>query len=222
VADQRPEDDFRTMQRPAGRPPSHNAPPERPATPPEPSDGASRAQDGEDGTAADEASQAPREPQKAPPNLDGGPRLGKLFGMKGDERGLYGTISDRLRGLRDPSLTFDEAEDADAEPEAKTAPQLRAEITFTAGPRAGESLTIDQGSVALDREAQPLPDGSHSRVAISIWSQGPRFMLRHSGGVAISGARPSLPVVTLDDGDEIAFGPHRLRFRLEDPAPPSA
>ena len=40
-------------------------------------------------------------------------------------------------------------------------------------------------------------------------------MLREAdgAGMLVCGRRLALPVVVLDDGDEIAIGPHRMRFR---------
>jgi hypothetical protein len=46
-----------------------------------------------------------------------------------------------------------------------------------------------------------------------IWTQGDQIMLRHSGAILIGGSRPTLPVVVLEDGDELAWGAHKAQFR---------
>jgi hypothetical protein len=77
----------------------------------------------------------------------------------------------------------------------------------------GERLSVRR-SIAFGRDGGEMADASHSRVVISIWAQGARFMLRHNGMPLIGGSRPALPVIALDDGDEIAWGEHRLQFRM--------
>jgi hypothetical protein len=131
--------------------------------------------------------------------------------LRSDDRPIVESISGRLRALKD--VAIDDGEGASAEPEARKplmAPP--AELLFTAGPRAGERLAISDRRLALDRDAREVTDADASGVVVSIWAQGPRFMLRGSGALLISGARPAMPVVTLEDGDELAWGEHRLRF----------
>lgn len=162
------------------------------------------------------------QPSDAPrlPRLDSPPPLRRILGGRLGRAGeeVASSISERLRSLRHrvPELS-DQEQPPEPEP-VRPQRRLAAEIVFTAGPRAGERLPIANESVALDRAATVVSDSSGSNVVVSIWPQGPRFMLRHNGGVVIGGARPALSVVTLDDGDEIAWGPHRMRFSLEGPA----
>jgi hypothetical protein len=135
--------------------------------------------------------------------------------LRSDDRPIVESISGRLRALKD--VAIDDGEGASAEPEARTplmAPP--AALLFTAGPRAGERLEISDRRLALDRDAYEVTDADASGVVVSIWAQGPRFMLRGSGALLISGARPAMPVVTLDDGDELAWGEHRLQFRIQE------
>ena len=134
-------------------------------------------------------------------------------------------IADRLKALASQAPK-DEPDESTGEPEPAAETPVRrmmAALLFVAGPRAGERVVLEQGSVAFDRDGRALSDGSASGVVASIWPQGERYMLRDNGGVAVSGVRHAIPVVTLDDGDEIAWGPHRLRFELlppEDAPPP--
>lgn len=127
-------------------------------------------------------------------------------------------ISDRLKALagqaRNPDAERDESESEQTHEVAPPVRRTMAALLFVAGPRAGERVVLEQGSVAFDRDGRALSDGSAGGVVMSVWPQGERYMLRDNAGVVVSGIRPAIPVVTLDDGDEISWGPHRLRFEL--------
>jgi hypothetical protein len=163
---------------------------------------------------------APKEPRQ-PPNIDDAPALRRVLSgrLRADDSHIVDAISGRLRSLKDIPLG-DAAERGSANPEVRQ-PQRApaAELVFTAGPRAGEHLPLTDRTLALDRDARETPDGGTSGVVVSIWAQGARFMLRHNNGILVGGVRPSMPVLTLDDGDELAWADHRLRFHIEEPSP---
>jgi hypothetical protein len=140
-----------------------------------------------------------------PPQLDDAPALRRLLGGKGarDEDRLAGSMADRLRALEPPTLTGTPATAPQASQRQRTPPS--AHLMFTSGTRAGERVSLDRRTVAFDQQARELADSSGSNVVASIWAQGQRFMLRHNGAVTVSGTRPALSVVTLEDGDEIAL-----------------
>jgi hypothetical protein len=50
---------------------------------------------------------------------------------------------------------------------------------------------------------------------LAFWEHGERYMMRHAleADVTIGGRPLALPIVTLDDGDEISLGSHKMRFR---------
>jgi len=126
-------------------------------------------------------------------------------------------IMDRLKALGRDGPVLPESVDrgtGDDDESSRSSRRSKATLTFIAGPRAGERIVLEQGSVAFDRDGRAMSDGSATGVVMSIWAQGERYMLRDSAGVTVGGVRPPISVVTLDDGDEIAWGPHRLRFNL--------
>jgi hypothetical protein len=87
-----------------------------------------------------------------------------------------------------------------------------AEIVFTAGPRAGMRADLD-GNVV------PMGEGKSSAT---IWRHGERFLIRHNGArVLVSNRPPVLPIVVLEDGDEIVVGADHARFRILPPLIPS-
>jgi hypothetical protein len=123
-------------------------------------------------------------------------------------------MSNRLTRLRD---AYDNPLDDTPEPAASEAspplPPRDAEIVFTVGPRAGTRVLVEGRAVALDRDGdESTGEGSVSIVA-RIWTQADQIMLRHSGAILVGGSRPLLPVVVLEDGDEIAWGAHKAQFR---------
>jgi hypothetical protein len=142
-------------------------------------------------------------------------RWWKSRSSKDDAQRLDEAVSARMSALRDDALG--QAADGpgpEAEPPS-SAPTQRAELIFTAGPRAGERVTVARERIGFDRDANEITDDSGPRVALSVWAQGPHFMLRQQGGVTIGGQRPALSVVVLEDGDEVAWNIHRLQFRIE-------
>jgi hypothetical protein len=137
---------------------------------------------------------------------------GGLFGGRGND-GVKRDMAARLQRLG-KGYDFGEDPPPPEPPEAPPPPPSRdAEIVFVAGPRAGDVVRIEGRSLALDRDANETDDGGRSGVVASIWPQGDQFMLRHGGAILISGSRPSLPVIVLEDGDELAWGAHKLEFR---------
>lgn len=114
----------------------------------------------------------------------------------------------------------DSAEPAEAPPPAFDDAPAVARLDFVAGRRAG-------ASVPLDGERTTIGAGPHATVVLSdedgsvapehacIWQQGDSFLFRHVDGDAVTiGGQPlSLPVVVLEDGDEIAIGANRIVFR---------
>lgn len=153
-----------------------------------------------------------------PPNLDDS-RLGRLLGRKsGGQDGVMGSISRRLRALRNGSQFNDIPTDEPEEPAGPRPMAVNAALIFTAGPRAGDVVALENRRLALDRDALQRTDSDAVEVVASIWAQGSRFMLRHRGTMMVAGSRPALPVIALDDGDELAWGPHRAQFRIEEAA----
>ena len=134
-------------------------------------------------------------------------------GRSAEQEAVYAPIDARLRALND---TYGGEADLDPgaaqEPAART-PTPQAELVFTTGPRAGERLMLEGTRIALDRDANETLDNTRSGMMASIWAQGEHFMLRHGGAILIDGARPALSIVVLEDGDELAWGAHRLQFR---------
>jgi hypothetical protein len=131
---------------------------------------------------------------------------------RGDDDTLN-AMSDRLRVLREVMIEVgvDNTPAAD-EPAALRRP-ADAELLFTGGPRTGERLPLEARRIALDRDANETAEDSKSAMVASVWAQGEHFMLRHGGAILIGGARPALPIVVLEDGDELQWGVHRLQFR---------
>jgi hypothetical protein len=122
-------------------------------------------------------------------------------------------MSGRLRALGDPAFKqWKGPEDTDA-PTA-TERTLEAELQFVAGPRIDTTITLGAGTLALDVEGNVSEDPTDSDIVVNMWAQGQHFMLRPARGVRVSGSRPALPVVVLEDGDDIEWGPHRVRVRL--------
>lgn len=131
---------------------------------------------------------------------------------KNDEA-THKSMSARLRRLRDEfEPYYDEPSTADA-PEAPARPPSReGELLFVTGPRAGERLSVEGRAVALDRDGNEN-GGEASGVIVRIWTQADNIMLQHSGAILVGGSRPPLPIVVLEDGDELAWGGHKLQFR---------
>ncbi len=133
-----------------------------------------------------------------------------LFGL-GRRRPVADPGDERVRGLRhamplepdEPAISL--APDAVVE----TMAAEHGEIVFTAGPRMGARVEINGDVVSLDE----------GKSLATIWRNNDRFLLRHNGKqVHIGGATPSLRIIVLEDGDEIAVGESRARFLLVAPA----
>lgn len=132
---------------------------------------------------------------------------------KNDEA-THKSMSARLRLLRDQFEPFQDQPSSADEPEAPPPPPSRdAELLFVAGPRAGERLSIEGRAVALDREGNESTGEGASSLVVRIWTQADNIMLQHSGAILVGGSRPSLPIIVLEDGDELAWGGHKLQFR---------
>ncbi len=162
--------------------------------------------------------------QKPPPDSDGGgaSKRGGWFGGRQREEDARAeeTINDRLRGLSESDGQFG-PDGPTPEPEAGEAYILQGYLTFTQGRREGDQLSLAGRSVVLDIEANEAEERSRTPVIATIWAQGEHFMVRHSGGIRIGGTRPTLPIIVLEDGDELEWGAHRLEFRAG-PAPRDA
>jgi hypothetical protein len=113
--------------------------------------------------------------------------------------------------------------------EAAPAP---ARLTFTAGPRAGQVVDLGAGGVTLGSDPAcdvVLTSDAHAGALVALehawlWRQAGHYMLRQIGGAEtlIGGEPLALPIVVLEDGDELTIGPHVLRFTLaEAPAAPA-
>jgi curved DNA-binding protein CbpA len=96
-----------------------------------------------------------------------------------------------------------------------------AELVFIDGPRAGGRVAIGQEAVTMGsaHEADVMLSDDAGEIApqhVRIWQYNNRFVLRQiaDNGTLIGGQAPVLPVVILDDGDEIQIGMHRMRFSL--------
>jgi curved DNA-binding protein CbpA len=97
-----------------------------------------------------------------------------------------------------------------------------AELVFVAGPLIGEHVALGLHTITLG--SSPLADVvlSGSEVApehARIWQQGEHFAFRQLEGAdsEIGGQQLLIPLVMLDDGDEIGIGPHRMRFSSPHP-----
>jgi hypothetical protein len=128
-----------------------------------------------------------------------------LFG-RGQSSDLEAARDARLLSLRETlPVEQDEPREAVADDIASQDSVLQAEVVFTAGPRDGMRVEVN-GNVI------PLGDGKSTGT---LWRHGGRFLLRHSGkGVRVSGAVPTLAILVLEDGDEIAIGSDRARFQV--------
>ncbi|MBI5288803.1 MAG: hypothetical protein HY873_07510 [Chloroflexi bacterium] len=148
------------------------------------------------------ASGAGRQPRKE--RLGVTKKKRSLFGMARERTAPPDARDARLLSLRQAlPLEPDEPSAGELPAAPGTGPGALAEIVFTAGPRAGIRAQLNGNVISL-------ADG---RATASVWRHGDRFMLRHSGQqVRISGSAPSLAIVVLEDGDEIAVGSERARF----------
>ncbi|TAK61820.1 MAG: hypothetical protein EPO22_08105 [Dehalococcoidia bacterium] len=159
-------------------------------------------------------SSAPRAPRTPPPTV-------------ADQRREAEVARDeRLLGLRDA-----DAAPAGAESEVGQLPAAGAdggpELVFVAGPFTGSRVSVGQQALTLG--SNPAVDvvlpGLGGRVApehARVWRHGRHFFFRQldGGHTEIAGRPLSLPLVILEDGDEIQIGQHRMRFALPPEADP--
>jgi len=61
-----------------------------------------------------------------------------------------------------------------------------------------------------------LASGDGDAIGVRVWRRGGEYFLQHVEGPAptVAGTRSALPIMVLDDGDEIECGDVRLRFEL--------
>jgi curved DNA-binding protein CbpA len=93
-----------------------------------------------------------------------------------------------------------------------------AALTFIAGPLAGDRFALGRDTIMIGTSYQsdivlPLERAiapEHAR----IWRHGEHFVFRQlDGGMTmIGGEQLTLPLVMLDDGDEIQIGAHKMQF----------
>ena len=59
-----------------------------------------------------------------------------------------------------------------------------------------------------------LPNASAATSHLQVWKHGANYMLQQVDGppIAIAGESLALPIVVLEDGDEISAGEHRFLF----------
>ncbi|MEX2245346.1 MAG: hypothetical protein WEC75_01550 [Dehalococcoidia bacterium] len=134
---------------------------------------------------------------------------------------------ERLLSLRtDEVLDLGANENTRAAPPAPAAkpasagPPDAALITL-AGPHAGEKIALGLDPVAIGpgRNARIVVPSAESRAGSEyarVWRRGDRVFLRQAGqnGVKINGQPLALPLVILDDGDEIGIAGQVLRFQI--------
>jgi len=96
-----------------------------------------------------------------------------------------------------------------------------AELIFIDGPRAGARVPLGHEAVTIGSAYEAdvmLPDdaGDVAPQHARIWQHGERFVFRQiaENGTLVGGQSLALPLVMLDDGDEIQIGRHRMRFSL--------
>lgn len=155
-------------------------------------------------TAATAAAPAPD--AASPPQAGVDPRDARLLTLRADDVAAVRVLPSRPRGA--PTLAV-----------------ALAELVFTAGPRIGEriaigaeTLTLGSGETAdvllVDAEGDVEP--AHAR----IWWHSSHVVFRQlgPGDTLIGGVPLVVPLVMLEDGDDIQIGVHRLRFSLPPPA----
>jgi hypothetical protein len=121
-------------------------------------------------------------------------------------------------------LTLRDAAAADARNDApgtrvalRPAEVVLGQLTFIDGPRAGERVMLGAHAVTLGAAEQAdvvLGGDGVAPEHARIWWHGEHVVLRQMGdaGTRVSGQPLRMPMVLLDDDDEIEIGGHRLRF----------
>ncbi len=95
-----------------------------------------------------------------------------------------------------------------------------AELIFVAGPQTGERVPVGERTLVIGGQGYDadvvLRDPQFDDVPEQgrIWRHADRFMFRQTWGghTIINGEALSLPLVFLEDGDELEIGAHRIRF----------
>lgn len=133
-----------------------------------------------------------------------------LFGLGRSRPADVDPVDARILDLRSRlPIAQEEEEPSGQAPSEGEASLPVAEIVFIAGTHAGMRVEL-AGNVV------PMGEGKSSAT---IWRHGERFLLRHNGKrVTVSDKPPLLPIVVLEDGDEIGVGADRARFRVIPPA----
>ncbi len=99
-----------------------------------------------------------------------------------------------------------------------------ATLTFVGGPLAGERFALGESAITIGTSFLSdivLPPErrviapEHAR----IWKHGDHFVFRQldGSGTIIGGEQLVLPLVMLEDGDDIQIGAHRMRFTRTGP-----
>jgi Inner membrane component of T3SS, cytoplasmic domain len=132
-------------------------------------------------------------------------------------RQLAEAQQNRLLQLREEPVAV--AVPAPSAPLPKPAPRSAATLAFISGPRTGERMDLAEESVKLgsDYACQiVLQDASIDieREHAQLSPHGASYVFRDLAGhdTTIADQPLSVPVVILEDGDEIQIGVHRLRF----------
>ncbi len=177
---------------------------------------------GERGPAAPAAAAAGAA-QPAAPGEAARPRRGLFMRLRGasvpDAARASDAARDRLLSLGGFDAPRRARTRVGGEGEAEAAPaRPRAELVIVAGAQAGACVPLGEQAVTLATSA-PAAGGRADEVA-RVWPNGDGFALRILGEapVRVNGEQPLLPVVMLDDRDEIDTGSQTLSFRLLAPA----
>lgn len=132
-------------------------------------------------------------------------------------RQLAEAQQNRLLQLREDAVTLVDPAPAfaPAAPEQLDAP---ATLAFISGPRTGERIELaadvtlgsDSGCAIVLEDAAANIEREHAR----LMRRGATYMFSDVAGhdTMIAGRPPALPVVLLEDADEIQIGVHRMRF----------
>lgn len=97
-----------------------------------------------------------------------------------------------------------------------------AELEFVSGPRAGTRVSLGAEAITLgssyEADVMLASEGGVAPEHGRIWQHGENFVFRQvdGEGTLVGGQELTLPLVMLDDGDEIVIGPHRMLFHQGD------
>jgi len=121
-----------------------------------------------------------------------------------------------LRERAEPMLAAAPADAGEPRPPA-------AELLFVGGQLAGTRFSVGEETITLGSDARTAnivladDDGAVAGEHARIWRHGQQFMFHELQGkrTRIDGEALALPLVILDDGDEIVIGSHRIKFRVK-------